>query len=89
MIALDAENPAMIGLTGDRLLDGWIFAGDRHAVSDAWSAGRHVVHEGRHRDRDAIFKTCNAARIDPGQALTAAARIITIGDSLQLHYLSW
>ncbi|CAN7167929.1 formimidoylglutamate deiminase [Phyllobacterium sp. LjRoot231] len=57
MIALDVENPALLGLTGDRLLDGWIFAGDRQAVSDVWSAGRHVVHEGRHRDRDAIFKT--------------------------------
>ncbi len=56
MIALDVENPALLGLTGDRLLDGWIFAGDRHAVSDVWSAGRHVVHEGRHRDRDAIFR---------------------------------
>jgi formimidoylglutamate deiminase len=56
MIALDAGNPALLGLCGDRLLDGWIFAGDRRAVSDVWSGGRHVVHEGSHRDRDAIFK---------------------------------
>jgi formimidoylglutamate deiminase len=60
MIALDAQNPALLGLNGDRLLDGWIFAGDRHAVSDVWSAGRHVVHEGRHRDRDAIFAAYKA-----------------------------
>ncbi len=57
MIGLDVENAALLGLTGDRLLDGWIFAGDRQAVSDVWSAGRHVVHEGRHRDRAAIFAT--------------------------------
>jgi formimidoylglutamate deiminase len=60
MIALDIENAALLGLAGDRLLDGWIFAGDRQAVGDAWSAGRHVVHEGRHRDRTAIFKTYKA-----------------------------
>ena len=60
MIALDVENPALLGLNGDRLLDGWIFAGDRYAVSDVWSAGRHVVHEGRHRDRDAIFAAYKA-----------------------------
>ncbi len=57
MIAIDVENAALFGLSGDRLLDGWIFAGDRQAVSDVWSAGRHVVHEGRHRDRTAIVKT--------------------------------
>ncbi|MBZ9653937.1 formimidoylglutamate deiminase [Phyllobacterium lublinensis] len=57
MIALDVENAALFGLEYDRLLDGWIFAGDRQAVSDVWSAGRHVVHEGRHRDRNAIFAT--------------------------------
>ena len=39
MIALDVENAALFGLSGDRLLDGWIFAGDRQAVSDVWSAG--------------------------------------------------
>jgi formimidoylglutamate deiminase len=60
MIALDVENAALLGLTGDRLLDGWIFAGDRQAVADVWSAGRHVVHEGRHRDRTAILKTYKA-----------------------------
>lgn len=57
MVALDADNPAILGLRGDRLLDGWIFAGDRHAVTDVWSAGRHVVHEGRHHAREQIFAT--------------------------------
>ncbi|UGY10417.1 formimidoylglutamate deiminase [Phyllobacterium pellucidum] len=60
MIALEVDNAAVLGLTGDRLLDGWIFAGDREAVSDVWSAGRHVVREGRHRDRAAIFKSYKA-----------------------------
>ncbi len=57
MVALDADNPAILGLKGDRLLDGWIFAGDRHAVTDVWSAGRHVVHDGRHHAREQIFAT--------------------------------
>ncbi|MCB8829834.1 hypothetical protein LJD47_32960, partial [Escherichia coli] len=57
MVALDTDHPAILGLRGDRLLDGWIFAGDRHAVTDVWSAGRHVVHEGRHHAREQIFAT--------------------------------
>lgn len=57
MIALDEGNAALLGLEGDRLLDGWIFAGDRQAVSDVWSAGRHVVRNGRHHARSAVFET--------------------------------
>jgi formimidoylglutamate deiminase len=37
---------------GDGLLDMWIFTGGREAVSDVWSAGRHVAREriaGRYR----------------------------------------
>ncbi|QND51586.1 formimidoylglutamate deiminase [Phyllobacterium sp. 628] len=60
MVALDADDASILGLAGDRLLDGWIFAGDRHAVTDVWSAGRHVVHSGRHHARDAIFATYKA-----------------------------
>ncbi len=90
MIAIDVENPALLGLNGDRLLDGWIFAGDRHAVGDVWSAGRHVVHEGRHRDRDAIFAAYKARVASILAKISSAlARIMTIGNLLQLHYLRW
>ncbi len=55
MLALDVENTALFGLANDRLLDGWIFAGDRQAVSDVWSAGRHVVRDGRHHARAEVI----------------------------------
>jgi formimidoylglutamate deiminase len=47
----------------DLPLDGWIFAGD-HAVTDLWSAGRHMVREGRHIKRDTIaarYRACLTA----------------------------
>lgn len=53
MLALD---PARLGEApvGDGLLDVWIFAGGREAVSDVWSAGRHLVRGGRHVARGPI-----------------------------------
>lgn len=41
---------------GDGLLDGWIFTGGNEAVSNVWSAGRHVVREHRHIGRDMIVR---------------------------------
>ena len=54
LVALDPENLALAGLVGDRVLDGWIFAGDDGPVREVWSAGRHVVQGGRHFRRDGI-----------------------------------
>ncbi|KAF1721033.1 formimidoylglutamate deiminase [Pseudoxanthomonas wuyuanensis] len=53
-LRLDDEAPAFAGAgDGDRI-DRWIFSGNRPLVRDAFVAGRQVVAEGRHRDRDAI-----------------------------------
>jgi formimidoylglutamate deiminase len=54
LVAMDAEALAVAGLDGDALLDGWIFAGDDRLVRDVWSAGRHVVRDGRHIARDRV-----------------------------------
>jgi len=51
------------GLVGDQVLDAFVFAGRDGLVSDLWSAGRHIVREGRHVAHDRIsarFKTCLA-----------------------------
>ena len=56
LVALDAGNPDFAGRSGDRLLDSWIFAGDDRAVTDVWSAGRHVVTGGRHPAHVAITR---------------------------------
>ena len=54
LVALDADHPALSGLSGDRLLDAWIFASAESPITDVWAAGRHVVKDGRHIHRDRI-----------------------------------
>ncbi|TBX21186.1 formimidoylglutamate deiminase [Nioella sediminis] len=54
MLALDTTHPDLEEMTGDTILDSYIFAGDDRMVRDVWSAGRHMVHEGRHIHRDTI-----------------------------------
>jgi formimidoylglutamate deiminase len=54
LVALDTKAIDLDGRKGDALLDSFIFAGDDRMIGDVWSAGRHVVHEGRHLQRDAI-----------------------------------
>ena len=55
LLALDADHPDLAGLGGDTVLDAFAFAGADGMVRDVWSAGRHLVREGRHRGRDAIL----------------------------------
>ena len=54
LTALDAASPDLAGRSGDTLLDSYIFAGDNRMISDVWSAGRHMVAAGRHREHGAI-----------------------------------
>lgn len=54
LTALDMNSSTLAGLTGDTILDTWIFAGDDSLVTDVWSAGRYMVKEGRHVKRDPI-----------------------------------
>ncbi|MFP4003242.1 MAG: amidohydrolase family protein, partial [Alphaproteobacteria bacterium] len=54
LLALDSGALALDGLEGDTALDAWIFAARESPVRDVWSAGRHVVREGRHILRDDI-----------------------------------
>ena len=56
LVALDGEAADLAGKEGDALLDSFVFAGGDRLVTDVWSAGRHVVTEGRHVRRDAITR---------------------------------
>ena len=56
LIALDAGAPDLNGKQGDTILDSFIFVGDERMVTDLWSAGRHVVKDGRHVRRDEISR---------------------------------
>lgn len=60
LLALDLDAPTLTGLDGDRLLDAWLLAGDDRLVRDVWSAGRHVVVDGRHVARDEVVRRFNA-----------------------------
>jgi formimidoylglutamate deiminase len=55
LVALTSDNEWLCGRVGDPALDSLIFSGrGRNCVRDVWSAGRHVVKEGRHVARDRI-----------------------------------
>lgn len=54
LTALDDSHINMAGQDGDALLDCYIFAGDDRMVRDVWSAGRHLVRDGRHHARASI-----------------------------------
>ena len=53
-VVLDAEAPVFAGAKADDVIDRWVFSGNRGAVRDVVVGGKHVVSEGRHRDRDPI-----------------------------------
>jgi formiminoglutamate deiminase len=48
LVTLDPLHPALVGRTGDDLLDGWIFAAGRSPVASVYVGGRRVVEDGRH-----------------------------------------
>ncbi|WMJ69671.1 formimidoylglutamate deiminase [Stenotrophomonas sp. 24(2023)] len=54
LLALDPLHPALVGRSGDALLDSWIFAARNGALRAVWRHGRQVVADGRHLQRDAI-----------------------------------
>ncbi|WP_209348819.1 formimidoylglutamate deiminase [Pontixanthobacter sp. CEM42] len=54
LTALDDSHQTLAALSGDTILDSWIFAYDDSLVSDVWSAGRHTVSDGRHPQHDQI-----------------------------------
>ncbi len=53
-VVLDPEHPALAGLDGDQLLDGWVFSGNDTPVSEVWVGGRQVVAEGRHPRQEEV-----------------------------------
>lgn len=56
ILVLDDQNITLEGRTGDAILDCYVFAGDDTMVSDVWSAGRHLVQNGHHVNRQTIMQ---------------------------------
>ena len=61
LVELDGDSIELSGLANDMILDAWTFAAPRNPVRNLWSAGRHVVRNGRHFRREAI--ECRYAEI--------------------------
>ena len=53
-VSLDMSDINLLAKTGDSILDSWIFTAGDKTVSDVWSAGRHLVQEGRHIAREKL-----------------------------------
>lgn len=61
LMAIDRSHPTLCGLADDQLLDGLCFAAPDGLVTDLWSAGRHMVQDGKHVSRDSIVPAyCSA-----------------------------
>lgn len=53
--AVQLDNPVLLNRRGDRAIDSLIFGTEgAKYITDVWSAGRHVVKQGRHIHRDRI-----------------------------------
>ncbi|MCG7520572.1 formimidoylglutamate deiminase [Ruegeria sp. Ofav3-42] len=64
LVAIDRTHPTLCALTDEQLLDGLSFAAPDGLVTDLWSAGRHMVQQGRHVYRDRIIPAYRSAIAD-------------------------
>ncbi|WP_170417418.1 formimidoylglutamate deiminase [Ruegeria atlantica] len=64
LVAIDRSHPTICALTDEQLLDGLCFAAPDGLVTDLWSAGRHMVRQGRHIERDRIIPAYRSAIAD-------------------------
>jgi len=55
LMAVSTDNEFLCNRSGDAVLDSLVFTGHgRSCVTDVWSAGRHMVRDGRHIQRERI-----------------------------------
>lgn len=70
LVGLSTDNPWICGRSGDAALDSLIFAGGgKQCVREVWSAGRHIVRQGRHVARDAAAKRFSETVEELGQEI--------------------
>ena len=61
LVAIDRSHPSLCALSDDQLLDGLCFTAPDGVITDLWSAGRHMVQQGRHIAREQIISTYRSA----------------------------
>ena len=57
LLALDSNAINLVGQEHDTILDSFVFAGDDRLVKDVWSAGRHLIKNGRHVKSESLVNT--------------------------------
>ncbi len=68
LIGISTDNPWICNRHGDVALDSLIFGGHGHAcVTDVWSAGRHMITDGRHSAREGIMEAFQSTVQQLGQ----------------------
>lgn len=60
IVVLDPDHPALVGRSGDELLDSWVFSGDENPVREVLTRGRTVVRDGHHLLRHEIAQDYRA-----------------------------
>jgi formimidoylglutamate deiminase len=70
ILGIGTDNEWLCDRRGDAVLDGLIFGGHgRDCITDVWSAGRHVVKDGRHVERDRIVSGFREVMVRLGHAI--------------------
>lgn len=70
LIGISIDNEWLCDRKGDLVLDSLIFSGyGQRTITDVWSAGRHIVKEGRHIARDRIQPAFMRTLLQLGQAI--------------------
>ena len=54
LVVLDTEHPALVGRSGDSILDAWLFCGNSTPVRDVMVGGKWLVRAGRHYAQQAV-----------------------------------
>jgi formimidoylglutamate deiminase len=61
IVVVDTNDPALVGRSGDALVDSLVFARAGGAIRDVFVGGVHLVENGRHRARAAVERRWRAA----------------------------
>jgi formimidoylglutamate deiminase len=54
LVVLDTDHPALVGRSGDALLDAWLFSGNTTPVRHVMVSGQWVVRDGMHRAQETV-----------------------------------
>ena len=68
LVGIGTDNAWLCNRQGDAVLDSLVFGGHGQAcVTDVWSAGRHVIKDGRHSGRESIIRAFKTTIAELGQ----------------------